>query len=302
MSLESEGTTFVLQEAGTPAALGGAVAHAIRRAARSSTGPSLVLFCDSEAGSAARMARCFEIPIEVRRVEQSSSVVAVPDPLPVVPPGPDGVDELLAELADNGLEVVLEDGSYRGELLGLEVARIALWPTETGGDGRYHLEAGVGRCDRDAAAAMHEGESHSEGLARALRIVAARRHPGAGTHALSLLARARWLRADAMADPRSVGADTLAAVQTTFPPDSVREQSPAAAVGTAADGSPMVVVFGSGAGLDLIPIAADTRELQDPEARLVVAVTERDHMAVADELAARLTRPAEILEVTSGWT
>lgn len=301
-SLEHGNATYVLQEGATPASFGGAVAHALRNSAAAAAEPSLVLFCDSGAGPASRLAQWFEMPIDVRLVQAATSVSADPDPLPVVPPGPDGVGDLLGELDANGLEVVLEDGSYRGELLGLEVARVALWPTETGGDGLYHLEAGVGRFDRDAAAAMHEGESQSDGLARALRVVSVRRHAGAGAHPLSLLARSRWLRADAMADPGIVGAARLEAVQTTFPPDSVREVSPAAALGTTSDGASMVVVFGSGAGLDLVPVAADTRELHAPGARLVIALTERDHLAVTDELAAQLAAPVEVLEVSPGWS
>ena len=284
----------------TPASFGGAVARAIRDTADGA--PSLVLFCDEGAGAAARLASCFDFPIEVRAVAGSTSEPAEPEPLPVVPPGPDDVDDLLEQLAGNGLEVVLEDGSWRGELLGLEVARVALWPAETGGDGRHHLEAGVGRFDRDAAAAMHEGESTREGLRRALGIVSERRHRGAGTHPLSLLARSRWLRADALADPGTVGAVSLEAVQSTFPADSVREESPAAALGADPHGAEILVVFGSGAGLDLVPVAADTRELHAPDARLVLAVPPRDHMAVTDELAARLVEPADVVEVAAGWS
>jgi len=291
----------VLQEEATPASFGGALAHALRSAGAVAAAPALVLFCDRGAGVAARLARWFDMDIEVRSVREASSVPAEPDPLPVVAPGPEDVEPLLDQLESSGLEVVLEDGSYRGELLGLEVARIALWPTETGGDGGYHLEPGVGRFDRDAAAAMHEGESPADGLERALRIVAGRRHTGAGTHPLSLLSRARWLRADAMTDPGRVGAARLEAVQTSFPPDSVREELPAAALGVDPSGEPLIVVFGSGAGLDLVPIAADTRELQSPGARMLVVVPPRDHMAVTDDLAALLDAPAEVLEFEPGW-
>ena len=301
VSLALEGTSFVLQEEATPASVGGALAHALRSASAQGVAPRLVLFCDRGAGVAARLVRCFDMDVEVRSVFEASSVPAKPDPLPVVVPGPEGVDPLLEQLESRGLEVVLEDGSYRGELLGLEVARIVLWPTETGGDGEYHLEPGVGRFDRDAAAAMHEGESPADGLERALRIVTRRRHAGAGTHPLSLLSRARWLRADAVADPGRVGAARLDAVQTSFPPDSVREEWPAAALGVDASGAPLLVVFGSGAGLDLVPVAADTRELQAPGARLRVVVPGRDHMAVTDELAAKLRAPAEVVEFEPGW-
>ncbi len=179
-----------------------------------------------------------------------------------------------------------EDGSWRGELLGLEVARIVRWPSETGGDGELHLEAGVGRFDRDAVAAMHDGESPSHGLRRAVAMVSERRHRGATAHPLSFLARARWLRADAIAEPALVGASELRAAQTTFCAGSVRDDVPAAAIGTTLGGAPLVVVFAAGAGLDLTPVAADTREFHLPGAVLRLAVAPRDHLVVTDELAA----------------
>ncbi|MCP4433971.1 MAG: hypothetical protein GY812_00535 [Actinomycetia bacterium] len=270
--------------------------HALRADAA-----QLVLFCDEGAGVAARLASHFAMPIEVRAVVGDTSVAAQPDPLPVVPPPPVGVEDLLAQLRTHGLEVVAEEGSWRGELLGLEIARLVLWPTETGGDGEYHLEAGVGRFDRDAAAAMHEGETPEAGLQRAVRIVSERRHRGATTHPLSLLSRSRWLRSDAAADPAVVGAVSLESVQTAYPPDSVREDPPAAAIATDADGSQFVVVFGAGAGLDLVPVAADTRAMYAPDGRLLLVVPPKDHLRVTGELAAQLTGDVGIVDLEPGW-
>jgi hypothetical protein len=296
-SSTADGTTWVLFEDLTPSSFAGALLHALRRGA-----VRLVVFADHGAAVAARLAGRFRFDIEVRAVHGATSHPADPAPLPVVLPGPDGAEGLLEQLRAHDLEVVLEDGSWRGELLGLEVARIVVWPEETGGDGRLHLEAGVGRFDRDAAAAMHGGESPVAGLERAVRTVRERRHPGAPTHPLSLMARARWLRADALADPGLVGACRLDAAPTTFPATSVRHDVPAAALGATEGGDDLVVVFGAGAALDLAPVAADTRELLAPGARLRLVIAPRDHLPATDELAALLDPPVDVVEMAPGWS
>ena len=101
---------------------------------------------------------------------------------------------------------------------------------------------------------------------------------GGVTHPLALLARERWLRSELVADPSLVGAAALRAVETTVERESVREPSPAAALGTDADGRPVLVVCSVGVDLDLVPVAADTRALHDPGARLVLAVPARDRL------------------------
>lgn len=291
-----DGEAFVFQEQSGPAALTAALLWARRRRAL-----RLVLFCDEGGPVSARLARYFAFEVEVRMVQGASSSLARPEPLPVVLPGPDGTDGLLAELRSHGLEPVLEEGSWRGELLGLEVARLVVWPLETGGDGELHLEAGVGRFDRDAAAVMHQGEPPVEGLERAVGLVGRHRFAGAPPHALSRLARARWLRAVAIADPARVGATQLQAVQTSFPADNVREEAPAAALGTTPKGDPVLVVFATGASLELVPVAADTRALQAPGALLRLGVPARDRHPAIEALAALLVEPAEMVAVEPEW-
>lgn len=277
-----------------PAALAGALAWATRNdAAR------LVLLADPAPalGHLARQAGHFRLSVEVRAVEGAGSTPVDPAPLPDVLPGA-ASDDLLDPLRIEQLEVVVEDGVVRGEVLGLEVARIVVWPTELGGDGALHLEAGVGRFDRDAAAAMHQGEDPARALARAVGIVRRHRHPGAPTHPLSLLARERWLRAAAVADPALVGATELHAVATTVVRDSVRDPSPAAAAGVDAEGRDVVVVFGLGADLDLVPVAADTRALHSPAARLVLALPARDRLPTTERLAALVRDPDGVAATT----
>jgi hypothetical protein len=262
-----------------------------------------VLFCDEGAGTAARLAAHARLGVEVRSVEGAESIEAGPDPLPIVLPGPDDAEvaPLLEVLAGHGLEVVLEAGQWRGECLGLEVARVVRWPIETGGDGLLHIEAGVGRFDRDAAAAMHRGETPVDGLRRAIRLVTSHRHPDAPPHALSRLARSRWLRAAAVGDPARVGAATLRPAESPFPAGSVGEDAPAVAVGTASDGRDLLVVFAASGLLGLPLVAADARALHRPDAVLRLAVAEGSRVAALDELAAGLVQPAEVVEVGRGW-
>ncbi len=263
---------------------------------------SLSIFAGTDADLLARFAEPFSLPVEVRSVVNGTSEEVVPRPTAVFPPGPEGAEPLIAELAAHGLEVVLEDGSWRAELLGLEVARIVRWPVETGGDGELHIEAGVGRFDRDAAALMYEGESTSATLQRAIDIVGRHRFSGAGTHALSLMARPRWLRATALARPESVGALELEPIQTSVVAGSVREQFPAAAVGRDLNGGPLLVVFGAGADLALVPVGADTRASLGNQHRLRFVLPVGDALDAIRSLVEALDTPAELIEIEPDWT
>lgn len=298
----------MLQEDVTPGSFAAALVHASRQQV-----DRLVLYADKGAALAARLEQWFRPEegsasspsVEVRFVDGSGSEPAAPEPMPVVLPGPAGADPLLERLRSAGLEVVLEQGEWRGELLGLEVARVVRWPPETGGDGELHIEPGVGRFDRDAAAAMHQGESPDEGLRRAIRMVSEHRFPGAPIHPLSVLARSRWMRSVALASPESVGATDLAPVETTFASDSVRDERPAGALGRTTAGVPVLVVFGAGSALELLAVAADTRELHLPAGLLRVVLAPKDRLAIVDELAQRAEAsgrgPVELIEMEPPW-
>ncbi|MFZ4516894.1 MAG: hypothetical protein ACOYOP_00780 [Microthrixaceae bacterium] len=289
------GTVEVLTEDPGPAALAAALLVAARSGAA-----RLVLYVDDLAGDLARWAAPFSFDVEVREVRGATSVPAEPTPVPGEPEPADDPD-LRRLITGAGADVVVEHGVVTGEVLGLEVARLVVWPAEVGGDDAVHLEAGVGRFDRDAAAAMHGEEAPTEALARAVGVVRAHRYDGAPTHPLSLLARDRWLRSAVLAAPASVGAAVLEPVSTTAVRNSVREAAPAAAVGTDAAGNPMLVVCAVGASLSLVPVAADTRAARAPHARLVLAVPARDHLPALDTLAGLLREPAEVLEVPVPW-
>jgi len=76
---------------------------------------------------------------------------------------------------------------------------------------------------------------------------------------------------------------------------------PCVAVGVDGDGAAMVVACSVGIDLDLVPFAADGREaLGLGDARLVLAVPERDDHPVTRALAARLRNPAVVVPVPPG--
>lgn len=292
-----EGVLYLLAEAALPSTLSSVLVLASRRGAS-----EVVVFADEGGPALARLAGYFVVPVQVRAVVGGTSKPVEPEPLPVVMPGPTGAEALLEVLRAEGLEVVLEDGTWRGELNGLEVARIVVWPVESGGDGELHIEAGVGRFDRDASAAMNQGEDPIVTLRRAVRSVSEQRHSDAAPHPLGLMSRSRWLRSAALADPGIVGAEHLSPVQTSFPAASVRDVVPAATLGVDPDGAAVLVVFAAGASLDLVPVAADTRALHDPAARLRLVVPTRDHLPLLDDLAAGLREPCEVLDVATLWS
>lgn len=288
----------VLVPTADPAALAGALLGARRRDA-----DTVVLYVDEGADDVARWAGYFALPggIQVRAVAGAGSVAADPSPVPPAEPSPDDADDVAADLRDAGVELVVEHGVLRGEVWGLEVARAVRWPTDRGGDGRLHLEAGVGRFDRDAVAAARPDDPPAVSLRRAVDMVREHRYPGAPVHPLQLLARERWLRAQLVQDPSLVGATELHAVATTIEAPGLKDAHPAAASGVAEDGSPMLVLASTGVDLALVPLAADTRAQLDPAAELVLAVPPADRHPGTVALATMLRRPATVVAVEPGW-
>lgn len=226
---------------------------------------------------------------EIRRAEPAP-------PAPPVPPGFEGsdadpVDEFVRLLVAHGAEPVLEHGVLRGEVLGLEVARLI------GG----RLVVGVGRHDRDARTEMRPGEDLGSALDEAVSAVRARRRPDAGRHPANTLARSRWLRSVVVAHPELVGASSLEAVAPPMPWFDLPEAGAAPCVGRLVDGSPMVVVCSAGIDLDVVPTAADCRLMYAPQGQLIIAVPEGDDAAVNLRLAAALARPADVVTVPKDW-
>jgi hypothetical protein len=177
------------------------------------------------------------------------------------------------------------------ELSGLEVGRVV------GGV----LEVGVGKYDRAAAVMMEAIRSHDDLLGGVVRTVREHRHPGARPHLLNRLARDRWLRSMLVADPALVGARSLRPVEPTVARLDLVEPMPALALGEDALGRPLVVACSVGVDLNLVPLAADARARDLPDAELLLVTPARDQYPSTRALAARLRRPARLVAVEGVW-
>ena len=222
---------------------------------------------------------------------------AEPAPTPERIAPPPAAELLRPLLVDVGLEVVVEQGILRAEINGLEVARVV--PADDEGDAR--LEVGVGRFDREAFAMVNAGLPDTEALAKAAAIVRGIRRADAPLHQLNQLAPERWLRAGLVADPSPLGLHDLEPIEPALPRTNLKDRGGASALGSDADGRPVVVTCSYGMELDLVPSAADDRAMHAPGARLVLAMPARDVHPVTQALAAALAEPAEVVPVEGGW-
>lgn len=247
------------------------------------------------AGTLARQAAAFASVPVVWRVDGAELVPAVPAPLPAPAPPPSAPD-LEAQMVEAGLELVAGDGVLLGEVLGLEVARIL---SDEGGE--PVMEVGIGRFDREVGAMVHEHLSPEERLARVVAVVTGERRPGAPPHPLNQLVPERWLRSALVAEPALVGAATLRAVPSVRERENLLAVGRATAFGHGPSGDPVVVVCSTGVDLDLVPGAADDRDLRAPGARLVLALPARDALPVTRTLAERLALPAEVVSIDGDW-
>jgi hypothetical protein len=253
-------------------------------------------------GTLARQAGLFAPPQPtVWRVDGTALVAvdAAPVPAPLEPPAP---PELVDLLIDAGLEIVVEGGMVRGEINGLEVARIVEGQTTAGVPIEApQLEVGVGKADRELTATVHGDLPPVDQLGRVVEIVREHRRPGAPRHPLNQLVPDRWLRAVLCRAPALVGLASLRPAEGTRPRPNLSERDVAIAAGSDRDGVPVVVACSVGIALDLVPTAADAREAIDRAARLLLAVPERDDHPTIRRLAERLRSPAEVAIIPGDW-
>ncbi|MDP1821364.1 MAG: hypothetical protein Q8K58_15915 [Acidimicrobiales bacterium] len=295
-ALTAGSSAWLLLESDPVISLGPALVWADRRGAA-----DVHLLTERAAGVLARRAALFSPAPTVWEVDGTAVRPATPDPVPVAAPA-EPAPELASLLVDADLEVLVEDGLVRGELNGLEVARI-VHGTSTAGMPLDEplLEVGVGQADRELTAMLHGRLDPVDQLARVAEIVRDLRRPGAERHPLNQLVPERWLRARLLADPGRVGCARLRPVEAPIPRANLRERGVAVALGTALDDQPVVVACSVGIDLDLVPSAADARLALDPGARLVLVVPERDAHPVTRSLATRLVDPAELVALPGDW-
>jgi hypothetical protein len=289
---------WLLLDAAPLTALGPALVWADRRGAT-----EIHLVAGADVGVLARRASLFAPAPHVWALPAPGGALepAVADPpavAEVAPPAP----ELAELLVDADLEVVVEGGLVRGEVRGLEVARIVHGQSTAGVPlDEPLLEVGVGQADRELTEMLHGNLAPVEQLARVGEIVRDLRRPDVDRHPLNQLVPERWLRSTLIDDPARIGLRHLRAVPTAVPRANLRDRGIAAAVGEDPDGATVVVACSVGVDLDLVPAAADTRLSVAPDAPLLLVVPERDAHPVTVALAARLTRPAELVALAGDW-
>ena len=253
------------------------------------------LLVDEDAGVLARRAAQLEGAPSVWRIDGTSLDQVVPQPPSSSPPMPEAAADFLPLFASLGLDVVVEEGIVRAEVLGLEVARV-----EIRTDGVADLAVGIGRFDREATSMIHGGDDQEQTLAAAVTIVRNHRHTGAAPHPINRLARSRWLRSLVVADPSLVGARSLEPVPPLVAMASLTEVSPASAVGLMPDDQTVAVVCAAGVDLDLVPTAADMLECHRCD-RVVLVAAERDLVDAQRRLAARLRVPYDLVAIAVPW-
>ena len=287
---------WVLADADPLRALGPALVWAERRDAS-----TVHLLVDDDAEVLARRATCFAPSPVIWLIDGTTLRRAVAAPPAVLHPAPSS-PELAELLVDADLEVIVEGGIVRGEVRGLEVARIVHGSTSAGVPiDEPLLEVGVGHADRELTAMLHGSLSPTDQLARVVEIVRRHRRIGAERHPLNQLAPERWLRSCLVADPGRLGLTSLAPIAPAVDRRNLRDSAVAMARGETAGGASAIVACSVGVDLDLVPAAADTRLAADPEARLLLVMPERDAHSVTRMLAARLSAPAEVIAIDDDW-
>ena len=246
-------------------------------------------------GIVARRAEQFRNGPTVWRIEGRSLVPAIPATIPVPVEPSAAARELIGMLIDAGVDVTVEHGEIRGELRGLEIARVVESTEGT------RLEVGVGRHDREAFTMVHGNLPTAKALESVITSVDAVRRTDAEAHPLRRLAPEGWLRWRLLQDPHLIGAKELVPVEPPTPRDSVKDVGASIAVGRDLDGQPIVVACSVGIDLDVVPTAADARVLNDPDARIVIVVPERDDHPATRRLAERLIGPAEVIGLSGEW-
>ena len=288
-ALAADGRAFALVEGDH--ALGAALAWARRSGAT-----EVHVIADEDPGTIARQAAEFATDVHVWRSEGRQLIEAEPEPVDHGE-GPPDAPELVALMEAEGLDVVVEGDRLAGEFRGLEVVRVV----RALDDGTPILEVGVGKYDRALTAMMHGDLDGRASIARVVeQLREIRRADGPVNHPLATLVPERWLRATLVADPSRIGCEELIAAPAAEPRDRLRPRGIAAATGTR-DGEPVVVVCTVGVDLQAVVLAADTRLMLDPDARLLLAMPARDVLPTIEAMVADLRRPAEVVPIEDDW-
>ncbi len=285
-----DGKAFALLEADCELGLGAALAFALSRDA-----DSLHVLSVEHAGLLARQATYFDYEVLVSELTDTDLVDVQPALFMAEVPVDESALGFASVISASGAEVIVEHGVMRGEVMGLEVARVL--PD----DGGARLEVGVGRNDREAFSMLYQHMSADEALAKVVATVSQHRAPGAENHALNLMAVERWLRAILIADPALAGAAELSALAPILPRPFVDSAGPAAALGLDLDGAAVVAVCSVGIDLSLVPVAADLRARTGGDPALQIVLPRRDVHPMTTCLLGLMSKDYRVSPIEDDW-
>ena len=284
MVVDDQGWVYV------PTVVPGVVGTAVVWAAAQNCTTTNVIV-DEGAGALAHAATGFNAPpvvwlAEGRSISKAEPIAPIIEPAPTCP-------AMTAELATAGLDVVADHGVWIGEINGLEVARVGMR------EGECSIDIGVGAYDQFASAALSPDRDVAESLQTVLSMVAPHRSAESTPHALGRLVRSRWLRAQLVRNPSSIGLDSLNPIPLLHERPGLNEAQPAAALGANSEGS-VLVVCTVGLDLGVAETAAGLAALHQPDS-IVVALPERDrHQRIIDSVAS-LAAPSKVVAVEGEW-
>jgi hypothetical protein len=248
---------------------------------------------DSVSGSDARRARCLGGAIGLWQVVGRGVTTVATQPLVLPPASEDQLAMFGTLIAAAGAEVVVDQGTVRAEVLGLEVARVVV-----GEDHIVRLDVGVGKHDRLANAMLGERDP-AIALTNAVEAVRTRRTADAGHHPANQLASERWLRCVVAANAGLVGLNVELLPISGNRAAKLKHPSPALLLGTQG-GEQVLVACTTGVDLDAPVDAADVRSLVAPGARIVLAIPESDAVPAMYEVASLIDR-CEVVTVPNTW-
>lgn len=280
VALSHHGAAWVLIDDRHEAALGPSLAWALRQDLT-----VVHLMSDTASGLLSRRAgglRPELVTADVWQVSGRQQTPAVSEPL-ATPAAASAEHLALTDLIEQaGAQVVVEHGVVAGEVAGLEVCRVLTDPHT----GAVRLEVGVGAHDREAFAMLHGDMPLVKALTGVVQAVASHRRPGAEPHPLNRLGRERLVRHGAVEHPERLGLAHLSVAPPPVPRPNLKDPVPCVAYGADLQDRPVVAVFSSGVDLDVMPFALDARAALDPTATVLIALEERDAVALQYRLAA----------------
>lgn len=298
--------------------LGAALAWAIRHDAT-----SLDLIVERGGGLLARRAQAFTFPIHVWFAEERVLLPVIAEEAALTEPPPSDHIELIKLIEQAGAEPHVERGVVTGEVRGLEVCRVVDEPT-TGNFAELSdvpsaamvapddaelaarlagreaegviLEVGVGANDREAFQMLHGHLPTVEALANVVSAVSDHRSVASRQHPLNRMAPERFLRWQVEQDPSLLGLTEITQADPPVDRLSMKHGEPCVSTALDADARNVLVVFSSGVDLDLTSFVADVIvQIGQDVDRIIVAVTERDLVAITGDLAALLERPVDLV-------